>query len=76
MTEDEKKVLEPNFGGSGVRQTLGEAMKDAERLQVVVIVAIHESGDGVIYQSDLHQADLCFLAARLQAHALAVVSDD
>jgi hypothetical protein len=77
MERDVNKVnvISPDFGGVGPRQCLGEAMKDVEHFSQIIVIGLNEEGETQIYASEMRNAELALISARLQGYALAVVND-
>lgn len=70
-----KTLIDVDFGGTQPRQALGTALKDVEHFAGVLIIALDENGQELIYSSELSHAQLALMMLKLQGYSLGVVNN-
>jgi hypothetical protein len=73
-TVAKSNILDVEFGGSGPRQALGAAMKDADYIRATLVVSIGNDGEVVIYQSEMDAKDLALIGMKVQGYAIGAVN--
>lgn len=68
-------VLDGDFGGLGPRQILHSAMKDADEMRAVVVLAVGSDGELWIWHNEIELSDLAILNAKMAGFTLMSVND-
>lgn len=67
-------VLEPDFGGTGARQALGQVMKDIDHYSQILIICLSDTEETIVYHSEMTNAELALLSARVSGYSSLVIN--
>lgn len=75
QVKEKSNVLQPDFGGFGPRQVIGEAMKNVEHFTGVFLVTLSEDGELSISHNEMSTEVLALLSMKVQGYAMMMANE-